>query len=472
MADDEQDPRDEEQLPRIGRPEPQILPPVSLRGINVPMPGAPEYGAADAGSHNDLNPTEEQQPRIGRPEAANPHAIGRAALASPPEEQEPLIGRPQAQTVSARGITPETAPPFVGPQALRRPTAIPQPENLAPTAAPTIAPPAIPPPVFQPPSARPIYTGGSKAMGAQNISDATKAAQDARSVYAANPTPENKQAFDRAELARKQISGSGISQIGNPVLRTIARVGDIAGSIAFPRFMPMIPGTTAHHNLQVGAGQGTVGKDVEEEAKQAEAEAKKNPPGRYVTPRQGGGIFSADENRWVVPPTPTSQKESPTDQRKDFADANRDMFQDDNERRNFVLYGHAPQKATANPNEWQTRIDAANGDKNAQRVLAQRFGEEKTLAGIRGTAGTNAKASAKEDQANAEVIASKILNSAGGDPDKALQMFDQHSPNITDPEQKRLGPEIRKAIRARKQINRPDPMQEWLNQMPQAQEQP
>ncbi len=199
-----------------------------------------------------------------------------------------------------------------------------------------------------------------------------------------------------------------------------------------------------------------------------------NQPGRYITPRQGGGIFSADENRWVVPPTPTNQKESPTDQRKDFAADNHDMFQDDNERKNFVLYGHAPQKATANPNEWQTRIDAANGDKDAQRVLAQRFGEEKTLAGIRATAGTNAKASAKEDQANAEGIASKILNEAKGDPDKALQLFDQHSPNITDPEQKRLGPEIRKAIRARKQINT-DPlqrMQQWLDQMPPAQEQP
>ncbi len=59
------------------------------------------------------------------------------------------------------------------------------------------------------------------------------------------------------------------------------------------------------------------------------------------------------------------------------------------------------------------------------------------------------------DAASAEQIASKIVTTAGGDPDKALQLFDQGSGQITDPDQIRLGPEIRKAIRARRQINKP-----------------
>jgi|ERR1035438_6848250 hypothetical protein len=63
---------------------------------------------------------------------------------------------------------------------------------------------------------------------------------------------------------------------------------------------------------------------------------------------------------------------------------------------------------------------------------------------------------AENAAADAETFASKILNQAGGDPDKALKLFDQLSSNVTDPDQKRLGPQIRKAIRARRQINKPE----------------
>jgi len=488
IPDDEQD-----QVPRIGRPEPQILPPVTLRGINVPMPGMPEYGtapgapkytAADAGSRNDVMPIEEQQPRIGRPQAQPVSARGITPEAATRQDSPGIATPTQAEWRKLRGVNesgdnagtmttpagPETTPtapggPFIGPQALRQPRAIQTaPDNAAPMAAPNLRFPSAMP-VVQPRIARPTYTGGAKAMRGLNVSDVTQAAQDARSAYAAGPTAENKEAYDRAELARKEITGSGISQIGNPALRTIARIGDVAGSIAAPGIMSRIPGTTFHHNLQVGAGQRAVGQDVEEAAKEKQ-------PGRYITPRQGGGIYSADENRWMVPPTPTTQKESPTDQRNTFAHDNPDMFADENERKNFVLYGNKPQKAAANPNEWQLRLAAANGDKDAQRALGQRFGEEKKLAGIRATAGTNARASTQNDKANAETVASRFLNVAKGDPDKALQLFDQHSARITDPEEKRLGPMIRQAIRARKQINRPDPMQQWLDQMPPAEEQP
>jgi len=64
--------------------------------------------------------------------------------------------------------------------------------------------------------------------------------------------------------------------------------------------------------------------------------------------------------------------------------------------------------------------------------------------------------SKEQDAADAEVIASGILNKVGGDPDKALQFFDQNSPQIKDPNQRRIGPLIRDAIRARHRINKPE----------------
>ena len=80
--------------------------------------------------------------------------------------------------------------------------------------------------------------------------------------------------------------------------------------------------------------------------------------------------------------------------------------------------------------------------------------------------------------ADAEQIASKILNQSGGDPDKALRTFDQLSGNITDDYQRQLGPQIRRAIRARRQINKPQTpldkilsgdVEGGLNDMPQPQ---
>ena len=80
--------------------------------------------------------------------------------------------------------------------------------------------------------------------------------------------------------------------------------------------------------------------------------------------------------------------------------------------------------------------------------------------------------------ADAEQIASKILDQSNGDPDKALRTFDQLSGHITDAYEKQLGPQIRKAIRARRQINKPQSpldkilsgdVEGGLNDMPQQQ---
>jgi hypothetical protein len=80
------------------------------------------------------------------------------------------------------------------------------------------------------------------------------------------------------------------------------------------------------------------------------------------------------------------------------------------------------------------------------------------LSAANGGSGSIPSKNAGRDNAaaDAETFASKIMGQAGNDPDKALKLFDQLSTSVTDPDQKRLGPEIRKAIRARRQINKPE----------------
>jgi hypothetical protein len=58
-----------------------------------------------------------------------------------------------------------------------------------------------------------------------------------------------KLATDQGELQRQQTTGSGVSQIKNPWLRTVARIGDVVGSIVAPGVTMAIPGTTYHHDL-------------------------------------------------------------------------------------------------------------------------------------------------------------------------------------------------------------------------------
>ena len=60
---------------------------------------------------------------------------------------------------------------------------------------------------------------------------------------------QNKLQTDQAELQRQQTTGSGVSQIKNPWLRTIARIGDVAGSVLAPGAAMAIPGTTLHHDI-------------------------------------------------------------------------------------------------------------------------------------------------------------------------------------------------------------------------------
>jgi hypothetical protein len=96
---------------------------------------------------------------------------------------------------------------------------------------------------------------------------------------------------DTAELARKESTGSGISQIhgmiensrlgqAHPLLGKIlgwgaqipAELGDIAGSAVAPQVTRLIPGTEYHHDVLVKQGQRQVAGDVENAQKQAQTQ--------------------------------------------------------------------------------------------------------------------------------------------------------------------------------------------------------
>lgn len=78
-------------------------------------------------------------------------------------------------------------------------------------------------------------------------------------------TPPTQTQTDQAERNRLIDTGSGVSQISNPLLRGIARAGDIAASVFAPNIAQFLPGTTLHHNLLVNQATNNVAKDQAEE---------------------------------------------------------------------------------------------------------------------------------------------------------------------------------------------------------------
>ena len=83
---------------------------------------------------------------------------------------------------------------------------------------------------------------------------------------------------DLDELDRLRSTGSGIHQIKNPFLRTLATIGDVAGTAMFPNAMHVIPGTSLHHadlvhgaNAQVKEDQGLIDSNVSNRLKTAQA---------------------------------------------------------------------------------------------------------------------------------------------------------------------------------------------------------
>jgi hypothetical protein len=71
------------------------------------------------------------------------------------------------------------------------------------------------------------------------------------------------------ELKRLTDTGSGVSQIKNPFLRTLGRIGDVAESAILPGVARITPGTTMNHDRLVGQQQGYVNNDLENQHSEA-----------------------------------------------------------------------------------------------------------------------------------------------------------------------------------------------------------
>lgn len=84
-----------------------------------------------------------------------------------------------------------------------------------------------------------------------------------------------------SERDRLIKTGSGISQVQNPIKRGLLRAADIAGTAFFPNITAQIPGTELHHQGLVRRSEGIVDKDVTRAKENAgtenlEAETQKN----------------------------------------------------------------------------------------------------------------------------------------------------------------------------------------------------
>lgn len=83
------------------------------------------------------------------------------------------------------------------------------------------------------------------------------------------PSPTQAQT-DTNELDRLKTTGSGISQIKNPVGRTLATIGNVAASLISPGLASRIPGTTEHHDQLVNNQEGIVNNDIKGAQEQAQ----------------------------------------------------------------------------------------------------------------------------------------------------------------------------------------------------------
>lgn len=94
-------------------------------------------------------------------------------------------------------------------------------------------------------------------------------------IVAKSPEVQNTQLRtirDQGELQRINDSGSGVSQIKNPFLRGLARIGDVAASVITPNAAAAIPGTTYHHNVLLNQQANRVNNDLGNEREQAQTE--------------------------------------------------------------------------------------------------------------------------------------------------------------------------------------------------------
>lgn len=144
-------------------------------------------------------------------------------------------------------------------------------------------------------------------------------------------------------LRNKYINeGSGVDQIKNPLLKGLARAGDIAASVFAPGAASFIPGTTLHHNMLVNQATRNVEKDQAQEKNVADIsgqqattrhindeaasmEAPKSPQYEYIdTPQGKVAVLKGTTEATPItvdgkPITPTEKPKSIEEQAYDFA---------------------------------------------------------------------------------------------------------------------------------------------------------
>lgn len=128
------------------------------------------------------------------------------------------------------------------------------------------APALAPAPSLTPAAAAPLL---APSMGSPATAPGTGLMPDADSLAVPQGKP---QMPEQSELSRLRSTGSGISQIHNPLLRGGATVLDALGQF-FPRISQAIPGTTAHHQMLEGEAQRGA---TEEASEQKTADDLKN----------------------------------------------------------------------------------------------------------------------------------------------------------------------------------------------------
>ena len=269
------------QAPDTTVPKMDALPPPPLP---PPPPRTPAQAGFDAWNGDPQNQatvlkavTAPGQPIIPAPPPPPPGSLYAGAASSPPlSSVKPLPGL--SLPASSSAPNPSTTPPAspvgvsgssVGPLGTDTPI-----KPLAGFGGPV--PNVSAPSPFVSPTIQPL---AGFAGAVPNV------AGPLANVKPLDPTVERLQT-DQAELTRLQKTGSGASQIKNPWLRTIARIGDAAGTVLAPGVASVIPGTTVHNWQLQSLQQGKVAADQSALKDQADL-AKSAAETAYDTARPG-----------------------------------------------------------------------------------------------------------------------------------------------------------------------------------------
>lgn len=112
----------------------------------------------------------------------------------------------------------------------------------------------------------PVDMIDSPALTSTIAAPAPSAPSLGASILAPVSLPNQTQTQKDTTLRDRYINeGSGVDQIKNPLLKGLARAGDIAASVFAPNAAAFIPGTSLHHNMLVNQATRNVEKDQDQE---------------------------------------------------------------------------------------------------------------------------------------------------------------------------------------------------------------